>query len=66
MEIFHKLCRKSKKIKTDCKQEETRAIHDHQRSNFGVPPQYNEAKVDRDMSPSFESFNQPRQKKIQR
>ena len=29
-----------------------------QRNNFGIPPQYNDAKVDRDLSPSFSLFGQ--------
>ena len=51
-----------KRSRRTAEKEETRAIHDHQRRNFGIPPQYNEAKVDRDMSPSFRFFNQPRRK----
>jgi len=51
-----------KRSRRTAEQEETRSIHNHQRGNFGIPPQYNEAKVDRDMAPSFGLFNQPRRK----
>ena len=43
----------AKRSRPRAEQEETNAIHDHQRQNFGIPPQYNEAKVDREMTPSF-------------
>jgi hypothetical protein len=51
-----------KRSRGTAEQRETEAIHDHQRRNFGIPPQYNEAKVDRDQVPSFGSYNQPRRR----
>jgi len=51
-----------KRSRSTAEARETEAIHNHQRWNFGIPPQYNEAKVDRDMSPSFGLFNQSRRK----